>query len=223
MLADPLPRTFYQRDPITVARDLLGKTLHRRSRQGLTSGTIVEVEAYLAKGDSACHAFRGPTPRNRTMFGPPGHLYVYSIHARYCLNAVTEQAGIASAVLIRAIEPLAGLAVMRARRGRAKPIDYARGPARLCEACDVTRRLDGWDLTRGRRIWIAAGNLDSEAAGTGDSGFGHSGSGNSLACLGFRTGQSPRIGVTSAQHAPLRFFVDGSPYVSGPRRDHSPR
>ena len=201
MPSAPLPREFYNRDPRIVARHLLGKTIHRRSRGGLTSGTIVEVEAYLSKTDSASHSYRGPTRRNATMFGPPGHLYVYSIHSRYCLNTVTEDSGTASAVLIRAIEPLAGIAVMQARRERLALIDLARGPGRLCEALDVDRDLDGWDLTRGSRFWID----DSHA----------------LPVQSFRTGQSKRIGVTSAREKRLRFFVDGSRFVSGLRRDHS--
>jgi len=201
MASKPLPRAFYDRDPETVARQLLGKTLHRRSRRGLASGMIVEVEAYLAEGDSAAHSYRGRTPRNAVMFGPPGHLYVYSIHARYCLNAVTEAAGIASAVLIRAIEPLAGVALMQTRRARAAPLDLARGPARLCEALEVERDLDGWDLTSGRRIWIDEVDAIPSSA--------------------FSIGRSVRIGVTSAREARLRFFLDGSRFVSGPRRDHS--
>lgn len=201
MPSDPLPREFYDRDPTTVARQLLGKTMHRRSRRGLTSGTIVEVEAYLSKTDSASHAFRGRTGCNAAMFGPPGHLYVYSIHSRYCLNAVTEASGTASAVLIRAIEPLAGIAVMQARRDRMALVDLARGPGRLCEALDVNRDLDGWDLTCGRRFWID--NVDAWPTRS------------------FRIGQSKRIGVTSACAERLRFFVDGSRFVSGLRRDHS--
>ncbi len=201
MPSDSLPREFYDRDPTTVARQLLGKTLRRRTRRGLTSGTIVEVEAYLSKNDSAAHSYRGPTRRNAVMFGPPGHLYVYSIHSRYCLNTVTEARGTASAVLIRAIEPLAGIAIMQARRERMVLVDLARGPARLCEALHVDRELNGWDLSRGSRIWID----DADA----------------LPTRSLRIGQSNRIGVTSAYEARLRFFVDGSRFVSGLRRDHS--
>ena len=201
LLPEPLPRAFYNRDPITVARQLLGKTLHRRTRRGLTSGTIVEVEAYLAEHDTAAHSYKGQTPGNAAMFGPPGHLYVYSIHARYCLNAVTEAKGVASAVLIRAIEPRAGIGAMQSRRGCAADLDLARGPARLCEALDVDRALNGWDLTIGKRIWI------DQAGG--------------LPVGSMIIGQSARIGVTSAHEAQLRFFVNGSRFVSGRRRDHT--
>ena len=97
----PLPREFYARDPIVVARELLGKILVRDGEQGPVSGRIVEAEAYLSSRDPACHAHRGRNRKNATMFGPPGHAYVYMIHARWCLNAVTEAADLGSAVLIR--------------------------------------------------------------------------------------------------------------------------
>ena len=149
-----LPREFYDRDTVQVARELLGMTLVRQSRAGLTVGRIVEVEAYLAESDAACHAMRGCTPSNRAMFGPPGRAYVYPIHSRYCLNAVTMPRGVATAVLIRAVEPLVGHALMRRRRGTSDDRQLANGPAKLCEAFDVDRRLDHWDLTSGRRLWI---------------------------------------------------------------------
>ena len=198
MKVAPLPRTFYDRDVVDVARDLLGKLVVRRTVGATCVGRIVEVEAYLAAGDPACHAFRGRTRRNQTMFGAPGKLYVYPIHARYCMNAVTQPRGVPSAVLIRALEPVAGLQFMQQHRGTDRLLDLARGPARLCEALRVDRRLDGWDLTRGTRIWIAD---------------------NPTADLRLR--RSPRIGVTSNQTAPLRFFEDRCAYVSGPKRFHS--
>lgn len=200
-LLSPLGRRFYDRNVVKVARDLLGRRLIRSTTDGVASGAIVEVEAYLGNADPAAHSFRGETRRNATMFGPPGHLYVYSIHSRYCMNAVTEPAGVAHAVLIRAIEPLDGIHLMRARRGRDRPLDLARGPARLCEALAVDRKLDGWDLTIGEQIWIA----EDRPLRIRDSDI----------------GVSPRIGVTSAKDAPLRFFVDGHLFVSGPRRFHS--
>ena len=194
-----LPRSFYARDPVTVAKELLNTCLLRRTPEGVTGGRVVETEAYLAKADSACHAARGPTPRNRVMYGRPGLLYVYAIHSRFCLNVVTESKGVPSAVLIRAIEPLRGVGLMETRRGTRDLSRLARGPARLCEALSVDRSLDGWDLTKARRIWIEAGSR-----GAGD----------------LAVGNSSRIGVTSAHDLPLRFFVDGSRYVSGPRHHH---
>ena len=194
----PLPRSFYNRDVILVARELLGKRLVRRTREGVASGRIVEVEAYLADGDSASHAFRGMTRRNAAMFGPPGHAYVYSIHARFCLNVVTDLAEVPSAVLIRAVQPLAGIAFMQRRRGKEQLRDLTRGPARLCEAFEVDRKLDRWDLTQGKSLWIANssdGELQENEIST-----------------------TTRIGVTSAQDLPLRFIVAGNPFVSGPRK-----
>ena len=103
MQLPPLPRDFYARDPASVARELLGKILVREAGEALLTGRIVEAEAYLSSRDPACHAHRGPNRKNAAMFGPAGHAYVYMIHARWCLNAVTEGTGMGSAVLIRAI------------------------------------------------------------------------------------------------------------------------
>ena len=193
-----LTREFYERTPEQVGRDLIGMQLVRRTAQGVCRGTIVETEAYLAAGDSASHSYQGRTRKNATMFGRAGLLYVYPIHARYCLNAVTESRGIASAVLIRAVIPVQGIELMQQRRGSAL-IDIARGPARLCEAFAVDRRLDGWDLTRGVRIWIE----QPDAASITDP---------------KRTdpiiATSRRIGVTSAHDLELRFFMKDCPYVS---------
>lgn len=200
MLGDVIPRDFFDRDVVAVARELLGKLLVRRTREGTCVGRIVETEAYLAQNDPACHGHRGPTKRNASMFGPPGFAYVYPIHSRYCLNAVTEAVGHASAVLVRAVEPVTGIELMQHRRGTDRLLDLCRGPARLCEALAVDRALDGWDLTRGERIWLA--NDPAPFAST------------------LRLAKSMRIGVTSAQTAELRFFAHGSPYVSGPRYLH---
>src|SRR5205823_2621431 len=152
----PLPVEFYAREPIAVARELLGKLLMRQTSAGACGGRIVEVEAYLASRDPACHASRGMTRRNASMFGPPGRAYVYMIHSRWCLNAVTEPEGVPSAILVRAIEPLAGLDLMHQRRRTDIVRDLTRGPARLCEALAIDRTYDGWDLTSGRELWISA-------------------------------------------------------------------
>lgn len=192
-----LPVEFYQYEPTRVAQALLGKRLVRRSREGMTAGRIVEVEAYLSDRDPACHASRGPTRSNAAMFGPAGRAYVYPIHSRYCLNAVTQQRGVASAVLIRAIEPIEGVDLMQRRRGTTKLVELARGPGRLCQALDIDRRLDHWHLTRGDRLWID----DSLAVPEG-----------------WAVARSVRIGVTSGQAMPLRYYVIDSPYVSGTRQ-----
>lgn len=192
-----LPKAFYCRDPVTVARKLLGKRLVRRTLHGLASGRIVEVEAYLAESDAACHAARGVTRSNRAMFGPPGRAYVYPIHSRHCFNAVTQASGTPSAVLIRAIEPLEGITLMQRRRGRHRLLDLTRGPARLCEALAIDRRLDHWDLTLGRRLWI-----EDDSMGGGEV---------------QEIRQSRRVGVTSAHDLALRFYASRSPFVSGGR------
>ncbi|MEY4178348.1 MAG: hypothetical protein RLY70_1922 [Planctomycetota bacterium] len=186
---------FYDRDPATVARELLGAYLIRVTREGRQRGRIVETEAYLSRNDAACHAARGRTRKNASMFAGPGTAYVYAIHSRWCFNVVTEPRGTPSAVLIRAIEPLEGIAVMETRRGLTRTLDLACGPARCCEALAIDRRLDGWNLCRGQRLWISAGDRPSEPQ----------------LC-------SPRIGVTSAADLPLRFLLGGCPYVSGPGR-----
>jgi DNA-3-methyladenine glycosylase len=194
----PLPREFYDRHAADVARDLLGKVLIRKTAEGSVGGRILETEAYLAADDSACHAARGKTRKNASMFGPPGHAYVYPIHSRYCFNVVTEPVGVASAVLVRAVEPLAGLTLMQTRRGRDILREIASGPAKLCEAFEIDRRLDGWDLTLGRQLWIVDDGVGPVPAAS--------------------LGRSPRIGVTSAGHLPLRFYIRSHALVSGPRR-----
>jgi DNA-3-methyladenine glycosylase len=192
----PLPREFYSREPALVARELLGKQLIRETSAGRCSGTIVEVEAYLSARDPACHASRGMTRRNANMFGPPGHAYVYMIHSRWCLNAVTEPSGVPSAVLIRAIEPEAGIDLMQQRRGTDVLRDLTRGPARLCQALAIDRTYDGWDLTVGRELWIAEEAQPPSKRR--------------------RVVRSGRIGISSAQRRLLRFYVADSRFVSGP-------
>jgi DNA-3-methyladenine glycosylase len=146
----PLKRSFYERPTIEVARDLLGKVL---VNEGPVAGRIAEVEAYVAEYegqiDRAAHSARGITERTRVIFGPAGHAYVYFIYGMHeCLNVVTEPAGQPGCVLIRAVEPLAGIETMRARRGGAK--DLAGGPGKLTQAFGITRdRHYGADLTRG--------------------------------------------------------------------------
>ena len=134
-LPKPLPRTFYDRDTVAVARDLLGKHLLLVSGGVERIGRIVEVEAYLGPHDLASHSSRGRTARTRVMFGPPGHAYVYLVYGMHCcMNVVTEREGHASAVLLRAVEPV-------------KNVDRStRGPGRLCKAMHIDRRLDGHDL-----------------------------------------------------------------------------
>jgi DNA-3-methyladenine glycosylase len=194
----PLPNEFYDRDAVCVARELIGKVLVRTTREGRTAGRIVEVEAYLGSSDPASHSYRGRTRSNASMFGPAGRAYVYPIHSRWCMNAVTGPGRAATAVLIRAVEPTAGESLMARRRGRAGPLELSRGPARLCEAMAIDRRLDGWNLTTGRRLWIAQ-PPEIEA-----------GDGSSAAEILV----TPRIGVRRAEHERLRFCLAGNRFVS---------
>ncbi len=190
----PLPHAFYDRPSVEVARDLLGKMLWRRTEAGLTAGIIVETEAYDGAHDPASHAWRGQTRRNAVMFGPPGYAYVYFTYGmHYCLNAVMGPSGQASAVLLRAVQPIVGLDLMRERRGAHIPDrDLARGPGRLCQALGITTADNGTDLA-GDALWI------SETADAPD-----------LLIVA-----TPRIGITRAVERPWRFVVCDSRYVSG--------
>lgn len=189
-----LQREFYNRDPITVAKELLGKVLVRETPEGVTAGVIVETEAYLAQGDPANHAFRGMTSRNKSMFGPPGHAYVYRIHQVCCLNVVTEPEGVPSAVLIRALMPIEGIEMMRERLGRFDSLPTT-GPGKLCKAMTIDLSLDGWDLTLGEQLWVVEGNEPVEFAESD-------------------IAVTTRIGVTAAKDLPLRFFLKRQPFVN---------
>ena len=189
-----MPRGFYARSSTVVARALLGRTLVRETARGVLAGVIVEVEAYGGERDPASHAYRGETRRNRVMFGPAGHAYVYlSYGMHYCLNVVTGTPGRGSAVLIRALEPVAGERTMARRRGVGETHQLMRGPGCVGQALGLTLREDGADLTRGS-IWIADRTPRRRTIGV-----------------------SPRIGITRAADWPWRFFLAGNPCVSGPR------
>ena len=207
-----LPRAFYAAPTLEVARELIGATLVHETPRGLLSGTIVETEAYVAPGDEACHAYRGVTPRNRVMFGPPGHAYVYRSYGMHdMLNVVTEAEGVAAAVLIRAVEPREGLAVMAENRGlapeRAAPDLLARGPGRLCRAMAIGRDLNGVDLTTRTRTEIGAG--PGPGPGT-----------DTLLYILPRVGDLPplvqttRIGITRSVDLPWRYYARGNRSVS---------
>jgi DNA-3-methyladenine glycosylase len=157
-----MPRRFYRRDPVEVARDAIGRVLVRDVDGARLVGRIVEAEAYGGRRDPASHSFRGPTSRNASMFGPPGHAYVYVSHGiHHCLNLTT---GDGTAVLVRALEPLAGVEEMIRRRGTDDPRLLCAGPGRLCQALGITLGDDGHDVTRRDRLWLAAGEpLGSDA------------------------------------------------------------
>lgn len=198
----PLPRRFYARPVLVVARALLGRVLVHEGPGGRTSGRIVEVEAYRGADDPASHAFRGETARNRVMFGPPGHAYVYFTYGmHHCVNVVTGTPGAAGAVLIRALEPLEGIELMRRRRGVRELERLARGPGCVTRALGLDRRHDGLDLTRGPL-----------AVETGPPARG-----------GHPVARGPRIGIRVATERPWRFWLAGHPCVSGPHRVRSGR
>jgi DNA-3-methyladenine glycosylase len=189
-----LPRAFYERHTVEVSRDLLGKVLVH----GPVAGAIVETEAYLGGDDLASHSARGITDRTRVIFGPPGHAYVYFIYGMYeCLNIVAEPKGKAGCVLIRALEPLAGMELMQKRRPAAKKSqDLASGPGKLTRAMGITRAHNGADLTRGDlvvRAPMEPRQVEIEV--------------------------TPRIGIRQCADWPLRFVVKGNRFVSGARVD----
>jgi len=184
-----LQRSFYRRSTVEIARNLLGKVLVH----GPAAGIIVETEAYLGGDDLAAHSSRGITPRTRVIFGPPGHAYVYFIYGMYeCLNLVTEPEGTPGCVLIRALDPLAGVGVMKQRRPHARGVqDLASGPGKLTLAMGITRALNGADVTAGP---LLVRQLRREPP--------------------FDIQVTPRIGIRNCADWPLRFVIAGNPSVS---------
>jgi DNA-3-methyladenine glycosylase len=198
-----LPRSFYARPTLEVARDLIGKVLVHRGRRAITSGVIVEVEAYIGESDPACHAAPGPTRRNQPLYGPPGHAYVYLNYGIHCLmNVVTESAGSPAAVLIRALEPLEGIACMRRRRSRAVTGRRApatstlevhrlcRGPGNVTMAMGITLKENRLDLLGDQLL------IEDRGVQRGPIAWG------------------PRIGIRVGVDRPWRAWVAGNPAVS---------
>ncbi|MFP4249529.1 MAG: DNA-3-methyladenine glycosylase [Armatimonadota bacterium] len=200
----PLPREFYLRPTREVARCILGCLLvHQTGGQTLV-GRIVETEAYLAEGDPGCHAARGRTERNAAMFGPPGTAYVYLIYGMHlCLNIVTQEEGTPEAVLLRAIEPLAGIDSMRRRREREPLKDLCSGPAKLTEAFGVTLEHNGDDITGGKLFVAAATDPPERIAVTTRIGLGE-GCGEDL-MLRSLIPDSPWLSRPPKADAPVRF------------------
>jgi DNA-3-methyladenine glycosylase len=188
----PLARAFYARPTAEVARRLLGQILVSRIGGREAVGRIVETEAYIGPHDPACHAFgHRRTARTEPLYGPPATAYVYFTYGmHWCLNAVTERVGYPAAVLIRALEPLGGIALMRRRRGPVPDRALCAGPARLCEALGITGEQNGGSLERGA-VRILAGGRPT-----------------------FRVAVTPRIGITTARDWPLRFVIADSPWLS---------
>jgi len=200
--ADALSRSFYDRDPREVSRDLLGKVLVRRNRKKILAGRIVEVEAYLGEDDPAAHSAAGRTARNAVLFGPPGYAYIYFIYGNhYCLNVSCLPDGIAGGILFRALEPLEGMDEMARLRGVSvdKPSNLRKltsGPGRLAEAFGITRKRDNEkDLTDASSdLFIAEDGYRPD-----------------------RILVTPRIGISKAAERPLRYIIAGNAFVSGSR------
>ncbi len=192
-LTPPLPQDFYHRDTEQVARDLLGAVLECHSPDGVASGRIVETEAYVGEHDLACHAAAGRTTRTAPLYGPPGIAYVYLIYGMYwCFNAVTRAEDAPSAVLVRAVEPLTGLDLMRRRRPRVRrDADLTNGPGKLCLALGIT----------GEHNWLPLQQPPVVIR-------------PSIAIPDADVTITPRIGITQAADWPLRWFVTASEYVS---------
>ena len=188
-----LPRAFYQRETEIVAREMLGTVLECETEDGLASGIIVETEAYLGEHDLACHAAAGRTARTEALYGPPGTSYVYFIYGMYwCFNAVTREVDLPSAVLVRALEPLDGIALMHKRRPRIKnEVDLTNGPGKLCRALGIDGSLSEKSLQR-KPLRIREGEPvpDDQVEIT------------------------TRIGITKCADWPLRWIVRGNRFVS---------
>ncbi len=188
-----LRRDFYDRDTEIVSRELLGTVLECRTDEGIASGIIVETEAYVGEHDAACHAAAGRTRRTEPLYGAPGNAYVYFIYGmHWCINAVTRAEGLPSAVLIRALEPLEGIELMRRRRPRARSErELTNGPGKLCAALGIDHRMNGLPLQRYPVVIRAGSNVeDSDVVIT------------------------PRIGISEAADWPLRYLIRENPFVS---------
>ncbi|MBA3343569.1 MAG: DNA-3-methyladenine glycosylase [Gemmatimonadaceae bacterium] len=191
-----LPRDFYDRDTEIVARELLGAVLESNTSEGRASGIIVETEAYVGEHDPACHAAAGRTRRTAPLYGRPGTSYVYFIYGvHWCINAVTREEGLPSAVLVRAVEPLSGIHLMQRRRGQQiHGVNLTNGPGKLCAALGIDGTMNDLPLQKGRLVVregrsVAADEIDV----------------------------TPRIGITKAADWPLRYLIRGSRYVSRSR------
>jgi len=190
-----LPRSFYERETPEVAKGLLGKLLLHRSAEGETGGIIVETEAYLGRGDPASRASRRKTKLNEIMWERGGLAFIYMVHGRWLFNITSERPGVPGAVLVRALEPVVGIELMKKRRKVDDPLKLTSGPGRLTEAMGITKKLHGADLTRPDSPLVVC---ETE-------------------WRNFRICSSHRIGVGKDLRRKLRFFVRGNPYVSKPR------
>jgi DNA-3-methyladenine glycosylase len=189
-----IPRAFFERETLTVARELLGQIIVRRTDEGTVSGIIVETEAYLGERDDAAHSYKGKSERVRVQYGPAGTAYIYMIYGMYnCLNITSGPQGIPEVVLIRALEPVSGIELMKKRRGSDRASALCSGPGKLCMALAIDRSLYGTDLCSDGPLFLEYGQTPA------------------------RTGSSKRIGIDYAvlcRDEPWRFTISGNPYVS---------
>ncbi|NQT08077.1 DNA-3-methyladenine glycosylase [Candidatus Bathyarchaeota archaeon] len=190
--AEPLERSFYQRDTSVVAQELLGKTIYRRLDQQVLTGRIVETEAYYGDKDPASRAYRGRKNYNSPMFDDPGRLFIYMVHSWWLLNIAAHEPGEVGAVLIRAIEPIEGIPVMEDNRGVTDLHNLTSGPGKLTKALSVTKELHGLDVTEGSAELKIVDDAYEE----------------------FQMATSHRIGVTRDLPRELRFYIRGSRFVS---------
>jgi len=189
----PLPRSFYARDTIVVAKELLGKYLVRRTDDGEIVAKIIEVEAYRGSDDPASHAYKGETPRNRLMFGKAGFAYVYFIYGNHhCLNVTTEPEGVPGAVLIRAVEIVDGLELARKNRKARSNVELSNGPGKLTKALNISKVHNGLDLCQPHELFICASETIES----------------------FETENSKRIGVKAGGEKSWRFHVKDNRFVS---------
>ncbi len=187
-----LQKEFYNRSPLEVAVDLLGKIVVRKLDGQIITGRITETEAYLASSDEASHSFKGKTPRTQSLFLDAGHAYIHSMHTQNCFDIVTESIDVPSSVLIRALEPLEGIETMKKLRGKEELKDLTSGPGKLCKALSVTRSLDGIDLTK-----------DNSELFIIDDGF-----------VVQSVVKAKRIGISKAKEHEYRFYIKDNIYVS---------
>ena len=190
---ETIKREFYAENSVKVAEKLLGKLLVRELPEGTLIGKIVEVEAYGGRDDPASHAYRGKTPRNQVMFGKPGLAYIYFTYGmHYCLNVKAEREGVPGAVLIRALEPIEGIEIMKKNRGIEKITELTNGPAKLTKALRITTELNGWDLTLGKKLFICKPPREEK----------------------FEIVAAPRIGIKVGTERLWRFYIRDNAFVS---------
>jgi len=189
---DLLPYSFYQRDTVTVARELLGKYMVYKKGEDILVGRVVETEAYLGKKDPACHSAKGKNRRNYVMFGPSGHAYIYLIYGIHlCFNVTTGSQDKPEAVLLRALEPIEGLEIMRKNRGQKNIFNLCSGPGKLVQAMGIGMALNGTSVVEGPVKFYGC-DKDKD----------------------FEIVTSTRVGISQAADWPLRFYIAGSRFVS---------